>query len=61
MEIDSRNVSRSYFWLIWGIYAMVYMTKNCFSAAMASLVFEGVMTKSQVGLITAVFYGVYAP
>ena len=61
MEIDSRNVSRSYFWLIWGIYAMVYMTKNCFSAAMASIVVEGVMTKSQVGLITAVFYGVYAP
>ncbi|MBR4911193.1 MAG: MFS transporter [Clostridia bacterium] len=37
------------------------MTKSCFTAAMASIVFEGVMTKSQTGLIIAVFYIVYTP
>lgn len=40
---------------------MVYMTKNCFSSAMASIVAEGVFTKTQVGLITSLFYLVYAP
>ena len=37
------------------------MTKNCYSAAMASIVNAGVMTKSQTGLIAAAFYLVYAP
>ena len=43
------------------LYALVYMTKNCYSAAMASIVDAGIMTKSQTGLIAAVFYLVYAP
>ena len=43
------------------MYALVYMTKNCFSSAMASIVAEGVFTKSEVGLITSLFYLVYAP
>ena len=42
-------------------YALVYLTKNCFSAAMASIVDQGVMTKTETGLISAVFYLVYAP
>ena len=52
------------FWLFMYIailYAVVYMTKNCFSAAMADIVAEGVMTKTQTGLITAMFYIAYAP
>ncbi len=43
------------------MYALVYMTKNCFSSAMASIIAEGVFTKTQVGLITSLFYLVYAP
>ncbi len=43
------------------MYVMVYMTKNCFSAAMASILDAGVLSKSQTGLITAVFYLVYTP
>ena len=61
VHFEDKKVSMRFFWLIWIIYTVTYMTKNCFSAAMASIVFEGVMTKSQTGLITAVFYLVYAP
>ncbi len=43
------------------VYALVYMTKNCFSAAMVHLVEEGVLTKSRTGTISAVFYIIYAP
>ncbi len=49
------------FLLVFIAYALIYMTKNCYSAAMASIVSEGVMTKSQTGLIAAAFYLVYAP
>ena len=37
------------------------MTKNMFTSAMAVIVEEGFMTKSQTGLISAVFWLVYAP
>lgn len=37
------------------------MTKNCFNAALADIVNEGILTKSQTGSITAAFYIVYAP
>ena len=49
------------FLYIWIMYAVIYMTKNCFSGAMASIVKEGIMTKSETGLITALFYAAYAP
>ncbi len=61
VHFENKSVSRHFFWFIWFVYVIVYMTKNCFSAAMASIVFEGVMTKSQTGFITAMFYLVYAP
>ena len=61
VHFENKKISMRFFWLIWAIYTVTYMTKNCFSAAMASIVFEGVMTKSQTGLITAIFYIVYAP
>lgn len=43
------------------MYALVYMTKNCFNGALAAIVEDGVLTKSQTGLITALFYIVYTP
>ena len=61
MHLENKKVSFMYFWIIWLMYALVYMTKNCYSAAMASIVSEGILTKSQTGLITALFYGVYGP
>ena len=49
------------FLLLFISYALIYMTKNCYSAAMASIVENGIMSKSQTGLIAAMFYLVYAP
>ena len=59
--LENKEVSRKFFWFIFITYALVSMTKNCYNGAMASIVSEGVLTKSQTGLITAVFYLVYAP
>lgn len=61
MHLENKSVSKRFFWILWVMYAVVYMTKSCYSAAMASIVHEGVFTKSQTGLITAAFYFVYAP
>lgn len=43
------------------MYSLVYMTKNCYSAAMTSIVDNGIMTKSETGMIAAMFYLIYAP
>ena len=59
--IRGHKKSLSLFLLVFVVYALIYMTKNCYSAAMASIVDAGVMTKSQTGLIAAAFYLVYAP
>ena len=40
-------------------FTFISMTKQCFSSAMAFIVEEGIMTKSQTGTIVAVFYLVY--
>lgn len=61
MHLENKKLSKRFFWMLWIMYAVVYMTKSCYSAAMASIVNEGILTKSQTGLINAVFYGVYAP
>ena len=50
-----------FFVFIFLLYAVVYMTKNMFTSAMAIIVEEGFMTKSQTGLINAIFWIVYAP
>ncbi|MBO4432678.1 MAG: MFS transporter, partial [Clostridia bacterium] len=61
MHFENRRRSRQFFWFVWALYVLVAMTKTFFTAAMAQIVFEGVMTKSQVGFIVAAFYLVYAP
>ena len=61
MHLTDQKMSLFLFLFIWFMYVLIYMTKNCFSAAMAALVSEGIMTKSQTGLINACFYLTYAP
>ena len=61
MHLEDHKTSILLFAYLWFTYAVVFMTKNCFSGAMAQIVSEGVMTKSQTGLITAMFYLAYAP
>ena len=57
--LESKSLSVLFFLFIFIIYAVVYMTKTMFSSAMAVIVEEGVMTKSETGLINAVFWLVY--
>jgi len=61
IHLENRRESRFFFAFIWILYAVVYMTKNCYSGAMAGIVEAGILTKSQTGLINSAFYLVYAP
>lgn len=61
MHLENKVLSRHFFVFIWVMYSVVYMTKNCYSAATAAIVSEGLLTKAQTGLITAMFYLVYTP
>lgn len=61
IHLENQKESRAFFWFIWILYAVVFMTKNCYNGALASIVAEGVLTKSQTGFITAMFYLVYTP
>ena len=57
----SMRASRLLFVFMWLLYALICMTKTSFASAMATLVAEGVLTKSQTGLIISSFYIVYTP
>lgn len=61
IHLEDKTKSRKFFVFLWLLYALVYMTKNCFNGAMAIMVAEGVLTKSQNGFLTSMFYLVYAP
>ncbi|MBO7208267.1 MAG: MFS transporter [Clostridia bacterium] len=61
IHLENRSKSRMFFLFLWLMYAGVYMTKNAFNGALASIVAEGILTKSQTGFITAMFYLVYTP
>jgi len=58
--LEDERLSLILFITIWLLYTVIYMTKNCYSAAMADLVNEQVLTKSQTGAINAAFYLLYA-
>ncbi len=60
-SLQDRKSSIQLFVLVFAVFGFLNMATNCYSAAMAEIVNEGIMTKSQTGLITAVFYLVYAP
>ena len=59
--LKDERLSAVLFIFLFLLYAVVYMTKNMFTSAMAIIVEEGFMTKSQTGLINAIFWLVYAP
>jgi sugar phosphate permease len=61
IHLENKRISRLFFAFLFLLYALVYMTKNCFGAALADIVNDGVLTKSQTGLISGTFYLVYAP
>lgn len=57
--LTNKKISLLLFFLVWTTYVLIAMTRNAASAAIAAIVDEGAMTKSQAGLITAIFYLVY--
>ena len=57
--LKNEKLSLILFLTLWMTYCLVAMTRNTASAAIATIVDEGIMTKSQAGLITAMFYLVY--
>ena len=59
-SLNDKKLSLYLLILIFVLYTLVYMTKNCYSAAMVMLVKENALTKSQTGTISAVFYLIYA-
>ena len=61
IHLENKRMSRAFFLYLWIMYAVVYMTKNCFSGALAAIVEEGSLTLTEASLINASFYIVYAP
>ena len=61
IHLENRRESRIFFAFIWLLYALVYMTKNCFSGALADIVEEGALTLTQASIISGSFYLVYTP
>ncbi|MBO5714515.1 MAG: MFS transporter, partial [Clostridia bacterium] len=61
LYIDNKNKSRLFYVFIWLLYVLVYMTKNCFSGALAIIRQEGTLTLTQTTWIITSFYIVYTP
>ena len=61
IHLENKRESRHFFVFLWIMYALVYMTKNCFSGALSAIVDEGSLTLTQATLISAAFYIVYTP
>ena len=61
IHFENKRASRIFFVFIWLMYALVYMTKNCFSGALSSIVDEGALTLTEASWIIASFYIAYTP
>lgn len=61
IHLENKRVSHYFFVFIWLIYAIACMTKNAYNGSLADIVSEGILTKSQTGFITGMFYLVYTP
>ena len=58
-QLDNIQSSRLLFWAAWLAYAAAYVGRLNFSAALATIIAQGVFTKSQAGLIGTVFFFCY--
>ena len=61
VHLEDKRKSRTFFFYLFFMYALVCMTKNCFSGALAAIVDEESMTLSQTTFISASFYIFYTP
>lgn len=53
------KASKILFLTCWLIYAIICMTKNAYSASIASIIQEGLFTKSEAGFINSAYYVFY--
>ena len=61
IHLENKRESRAFFVFLWIMYALVYMTKNCFSGALSAIVDEGSLSLTQATFISAAFYIAYTP
>lgn len=61
VHLENKKESRLFFAFIILMYTVVYMTKNCFSGALSSIVAEGSLTLTQATIISAAFFFAYGP
>lgn len=61
IHLENKRASRVFFIYVWVMYAIVYMTKNCFSGALAAIVDSGALTLTEASWISAAFYIAYTP
>lgn len=59
--LENKRISIALIVLLTLSYSVICLSKNSFSTAMAFIVSEGLLTKTETGVITAVFYLIYAP
>lgn len=57
--LEDINKSRLIVIALWLIYASAYFGRTCYSAAIASIVSNGVYTKSEIGLVGTAFFICY--
>ena len=58
--LDSRKASLGILISMMMSYTFLCLTRNCFSSAMVFIVDEGLLTKFETGVITAMFYVAYS-
>ncbi len=59
-SLDSRRASIIILISLMMSYTFLCLTRNCFSSAMVFIVSEGLLTKFETGIITAMFYVAYS-
>ena len=59
--LENKRISLYVIILLVISYSSICLSKNGFSTAMVFIVKEGLLTKSETGVISAMFYMVYAP
>ena len=58
-SIESLKKSRIVVVVLWLIYASAYFGRTCYSAAIASIVSNGIYTKADIGIVGTVFFICY--
>ena len=58
-SIDSIKKSRVVVIVLWLVYASAYFGRTCYSAAIASIVNDGIYSKADIGIVGTVFFVCY--